>query len=259
MLKIFNNKAIHNILLIFASTVFITFSLLAIVTLFEKMNIHVAGTREMWFGLIGALLGGAYTLLGVQLTLVHQKKDNLERQRLENLPILKIATHSETLENYTGKYILTFSNNELYSSGFPENPENAYPVLYISLANNHPAFDVYIESCFITKYSEEAVKHPDYAPSKHRLVAEETLSIMFWIEDFCNYDTLNTLGILRINYSDLFGNQYFQDVLFSYETGLYEDDCILEIDEAKSPVLASLALPLSEVSKTEYNYIYENN
>lgn len=240
-------------------TVFITLSLLLLVTFFEKTNIHVAGTREMWIGLIGALLGGAYTLVGVNLTLTHQQKDTLERRRLENLPILKITSHSETLETFTGRNIFTFCQNEILTSGFPINPEISYPVICISLANNHPAFNVYIESCFIINYSEEAKKSLAYAPIKYRLVAEETLSTMFWIKDFINYNSLNTQGILRINYSDLFDNQYFQDVMFSYNTGLYEDDCILEIDEAKAPILASTALPLSEMIKKEYNYMYENN
>lgn len=253
-----NLTLIKNILFIFIITIGITVTLLGLVTFFEKMNIHVAGSRDMWIGFIGTLLGGAYTLLGVQLTLTHQKKENRERKRLENLPILKITSHSETLANYSANNILTFCNNEIYTSGFPENADFPYPIINISLANNHPAFDVYIESCFITNYSEDAIKHSAYAPAKHRLVAEETLSIMFWIKDFSNYNALNALGILRINYSDLFGNQYFQDVLFSYVTPLFEDVHIIEIDKAKTPILASSAPLLSEMSKTEYKYVYEN-
>ena len=54
-------------------SVVIVLLLLGMVAVFEYLEIHVPGSREMWIGLIGAVLGGAFTLIGVLITLYHQK------------------------------------------------------------------------------------------------------------------------------------------------------------------------------------------
>lgn len=38
---------------------------LALVSIFEVYGIHVPGSREMWIGFIGSIIGGAFTLIGV--------------------------------------------------------------------------------------------------------------------------------------------------------------------------------------------------
>ena len=59
------SKETTDIVCIFLTALFITVALLILVCLFEQFEIHVPGSREMWIGLIGALLGGVYTMLGV--------------------------------------------------------------------------------------------------------------------------------------------------------------------------------------------------
>ena len=41
-------------------SVVIVLLLLGMVAVFEYLEIHVPGSREMWIGLIGAVLGGAF-------------------------------------------------------------------------------------------------------------------------------------------------------------------------------------------------------
>lgn len=66
-------KYFKEILICLFSSIVIVLLLLAMVTLFEKYNIHVSGSREMWMGLIGAIIGGMYTLIGVLITICRQQ------------------------------------------------------------------------------------------------------------------------------------------------------------------------------------------
>ena len=54
--------------------VLIVWALLALVYIFEVLNIHVPGSRDMWIGLIGAVLGGAFTMNGV-ITTIHKQEE----------------------------------------------------------------------------------------------------------------------------------------------------------------------------------------
>ena len=96
-------------------SVVIVLLLLGMVAVFEYLEIHVPGSREMWIGLIGAVLGGAFTLIGVLITLYHQKESNEENRRLEYMPILGFeAIMSET----DPELILTITEEGVITSGF---------------------------------------------------------------------------------------------------------------------------------------------
>lgn len=247
-------KENQHVVLSFLSAVIITMLLLLLVIVFEKYNIHVPGSREMWIGLIGALLGGAYTLLGVQLTLNHQAEADYENQRLTNLPILKIDVIYKALEEHHGG-IFTLDGSEVYTSGFPKNEKKKYPIIELSLANDKPAFDVCIDSC-ATREQMDVIQNAAYAPVKCRLVSNECVKSMFWIQDSSEYESLNILGIIRIGYSDIFGNKYYQDAAFSYVEGTTESDAELEITETRIPVSADKSAPsLRERILEEYPYL----
>lgn len=66
----------------------IVFLLLGVVWLLEVLQIHLPGSREMWIGLIGALMGGAFTLYGVLITIFKQEEEQATQRRLENMPLL---------------------------------------------------------------------------------------------------------------------------------------------------------------------------
>lgn len=249
-------KKNHNVVFSFVSAIAITLLLLLLVFVFEKYNIHVPGSREMWIGLIGALLGGAYTLLGVQLTLNHQAEADYENQRLTNLPILKIDVSYKALEDHH-EGIFTLEGSEVYTSGFPKNEKKKYPIIELRLANDKPAFDVCIDSC-ATREHMDVIQNAAYAPARCRLVSNECVKSMFWIQDSDKYESLNILGIIRIGYSDIFGNKYYQDAAFSYIEGTSETDAELEITETRIPVFADRSAPsLRERILEEYPYLTE--
>ena len=60
------------------------------------------------------------------------------------------------------------------------------------------------------------------------------------------------LGLLRIAYSDVFGNQYYQDVPFSYDESVFQKEHMMEISGIKAPMLAKDAPALLELIKEEY-------
>jgi len=209
--KLFSRAAMMSI----ASAILVTFALLALVSIFEKQGISVSGSREMWIGLIGTLIGGVYTMLGVVLSLSYQSENDDESKRLENLPLLKFDIRISDLNTYDFSDILTMDGYKLYSTAFPRNEYEHYPVIDVSLANNRAAFDLCIEST-ITRYHRRALyKTKHYFPSVRRLVSDEKHAIMFWIKDYEEYEVSNIQGFIRFTYKDIFNNRYFQDVNLS--------------------------------------------
>lgn len=173
---------IVDIMAVAAGVVLITVVLLLVVHIFEICDVHVPGSREMWIGLIGAMLGGAYTLLGVQVTIRKQKSTDVERQCLENIPILQVKTHTNCLANYRGEGIYTLCEDTFFTTGFPENELGEYPILEISLASANPAFDVRLDSRITTEHKKIPQKNECYFPREYRLVADEKIQNMFWIK-----------------------------------------------------------------------------
>ena len=108
-------KYINFALLFFISSVAIVFFLLGIVTFCEKNNIHVAGSREMWIGLVGSIIGGMYTLIGVLLTIYKQQGVEEENKRIENMPILGFEVIKDA-DNIDA--ILSCENDELFTTAF---------------------------------------------------------------------------------------------------------------------------------------------
>lgn len=254
-------KTIFEIALIFVSAILVTLGVLAIVEFFEKNNIHVAGNREMWIGFIGAILGGVYTLLGVQITVRVQKRSDVERQRLENMPILQFETSTTWLEKYydnKGQGIFTLYKNEFYTTGFPKDALANYPTIEISLASSNPAFNVRIDSCITTEHKSVPQKTKYYFPQEYRLVEKEKILNMFWIQDYDTYPCCKVLGVMRIAYSDIFGNPYYQDISFTYDEKIRNKEEMLTFDKVMPPVLANKSAPtLLNRIKTEFSYSFE--
>ncbi len=247
-----------DIVLILMGAIVVTMGLLGLVAVFEKYDIHVPGSREMWIGLIGAVLGGAYTLLGVQITIRRQGNADADRQRLENMPILKFKTRVCCLKNFDGQGVFTLSADEFFTTGFPKNELDNYPIIEIAVASASPAFDVRIDSCITTDHVSIPKQTECYFPQEYRLVEGEKIESMFWIEDYKKYPQCNVQGILRIAYSDIFGNPYYQDISFTYNGHLFNSDDMLELDRAISPVLANKKAPtLMERVRKEYSYLYD--
>ncbi|MBQ3252184.1 MAG: hypothetical protein IJB02_02960 [Oscillospiraceae bacterium] len=251
-------RYIWDVVLILTGAIIVTLGLLGLVALFEKCNIHVPGSREMWIGLIGAILGGAYTLLGVQITIRRQREADIDQQRLEHMPILKFKTSTSCMMDFDGQGVFTLCADEFFTTGFPEKEFGNYPTIEISLASANSAFDVRIDSCITTEHKKIPKQTECYFPQEYRLVDDEKIQNMFWIEDYSGYPQSNVQGILRIAYSDVFGNPYYQDISFTYDEHLFDSDDMLVVDRVMSPVLADKKAPtLLERVRKEYSYLYD--
>lgn len=253
------SKGTTDIIYIFLTAVFITIALLILVCLFEQWDIHVPGSREMWIGLIGALLGGVYTMLGVKMTINYQAKCDNEKDRLSNLPILKLKTGYSTMPDFNGDGIFSIDKNSIYTTAFPQDATKSYPTLTISLANNNSAFDIYIESFVTLENMKNSVNREFFFPKEYRLVANENIKYMLHVMDYEKYNSCNILGIVRIAYSDIFGNSYYQDVAVSYCEDIESLDKLLEIEHIRKPVLQKDSLDLSKIIETEYGYLHSEN
>ena len=250
-------RYVVDVIAIVAGAVLITLGLLLMVYVFEKYDVHLPGSREMWIGLIGAILGGVYTLLGVQITIRRQKEFDVERQRLESMPILQFKTSTCCQKNFDGQGIFTLCGDEFFTTGFPQNELDNYPIIEISLASANPAFDVHVDSCITTEHTKVPKQTECYFPQEYRLVGEEKIQNMFWIEDYKKYPQSNVQGILRIAYSDIFENLYYQDISFTYDEHLFDSDKMLSLDRVMSPILADKKAPtLLERVRKEYPCLY---
>ncbi len=244
-----NDRDLVRVIEVFGSVVAITLFLLWLVTVFEEYSIHVAGSREMWIGLIGSLLGGVYTLIGVYATINNQRKDDKERQRLEKMPLLKVDIDTQYLDNGGIAEVFTLCGDVIHTAMQPTNEYEKYPVVNISMANNNPAFDIYIESCVIINYVDETKKSDYYFPGKYRLINDEMVSILIWFYDYNLYQDFTIHGALRVSYSDLYGNRYYQDVPFLYSEHKYERN--MSIKNLRQPILVNRNTPpLLEITKS---------
>ena len=216
----------------------------------ETNEICVVGNIDMWVGFIGALIGGIFTMLGVMLTLKFQNSSDEEKIRLENMPILKFKISYGAITDYDMDGIFTLNGNDVLTTDFPTDENKEYPIISVELANDKPAFDVYLESAITIEHKTDVRRHPCYAPAKYRLVSDENISYMFWIKDYGQYSSANVLGLMRISYSDLFGYKYYQDMEFSYDEIVVNGEKF-KLDNIMSPVLQRKCKRLYAIMKKQ--------
>lgn len=237
----------------------IVFALLILVWIFEKKEIHVPGSREMWIGLIGAILGGAFTLGGVFITLCRQEEQNKEDKRLEHMPILGFEiVEADRIEKNDGNVsdvdiifdeTLAYMEGELCTSAFLFVEEKLCKTIVISVLNNTCVFDFTIEGCLIN--GKEIKKGQAFNPGSRRLVSEEKFRLVFDYDDCPNE---NIFCIIRFSYKDVFGNSYYQDLPFEYAENEYEGtvEHQIEIRDIKAPILIDSETKSLEESAKEY-------
>ena len=229
-------------------SVVIVLLLLGMVAVFEYLEIHVPGSREMWIGLIGAVLGGAFTLIGVRITLYHQKESNEENRRLEYMPILGFeAIMSET----DPELILTITEEGVITSGFFCLKQKICSQIEIKTINHNCVFDFQIEGCAVN--GKKIASGSAFYPAKRRLTDKEATSIVF------DYDiNTNVFCLLRISYKDVFGASYYQDLPFTYAETIYDGEDrvrqIVELRDVKAPTLQKDAKDLEEAVKDYLDY-----
>ena len=209
-------------------------------------------------GYCGSIIGGFLTLYGVWWTIDDSQKARSKELELQHMPILKLKTSTCCLKDWNHHGIYTLSGDEFYTTGFPADESLNYPIIEIALASPNPALDVRIDSCITTEHKKEPKQTECYFPQEYRLVGNEKILNMFWIKDYNKYPHINVQGVLRIAYSDVFGNPYYQDIGFSYNEQVFDSKNMLSLKRVMSPVLADSNAPtLLERVQKEYSYLYE--
>ena len=184
--------------------------LLLIVYVFERFGIHVPGTREMWIGLIGAVIGGVFTLFGVLITIYKQEESDDEKVRIENMPILGFSSYQSSLSESNPILIVGISEDELATSLFPTDESDCYSILKVTTANKKSVFNLCVTDFYIS--NKGVLKKTDaFAPSNIRLINDEDIDIMIYHPE--KLDS-NYLCVIRFAYEDIFKNKYIQDIPF---------------------------------------------
>lgn len=233
--------------------VIIVLLLLALVTLFESFHIHVPGSREMWIGLIGAVIGGAFTLIGVLITIYKQEDAEEEKRRMENMPILTF----EPCRNFEeGNITYSYYEGEMITSGFEVYEKKEWITVIIKTANNAVAFD--FEPVEIIIDGSCVPLGDAWNPSKERIVMGGQTSFVL---DISMGNKLNTFCVIRFRYSDLFGNQYYQDLPLMYSEGLEKrSKQWIEIRDIKPPIYIKEDLVEHNIDLTRFSdYEYWDN
>ena len=215
--------------------VIIVLLLLGLVVLFEYFQIHVPGTREMWIGLIGAVIGGAFTLIGVLITIYKQEDVEEEKRRMENMPIL-IFQPCRNQQEANATY--SYCDGEMITSGFGIYENKEWVTIIIKTAKNAVAFDFVPVEIIID--GKSVPLGSAWNPTKERIVmgCETSFAIDISLES-----RADTFCVIRYKYSDLFGNQYYQDLPLIYSEssqvgprGTKRSKQWIEIRDIKPPI-----------------------
>ena len=215
--------------------VIIVLFLLMIVILFEHFKIHIPGTREMWMGLIGSIIGGAFTLIGVLITIYKQEDAEEEKRRMGNMPILIFEPCCNMQEANT---TYSYFDGEMITSGFRIYEKKEWITIIIKTANNAVAFD--FEPVEIVIEGRNIPLGSAWKPIKERIVMGCHTSFAI---DIPMKKRANIFCVIRFKYKDLFGNQYYQDLPMIYSetskvglTGAKRNKQWIEIRDIKPPI-----------------------
>lgn len=236
--------------LCFGITVGIIILLLIITSIFEYLNIHVPGSREMWIGLTGAVIGGAYTMFGVLITIFKQEEETTENLRLSNLPVLgfKVLNYQPDDVMQT----ISFIDGELSTTANPDFKNKFIVGLEISMLNNACAFDFAVVDFVMNGKKIDLGRQ--FHSVKTRLVKNEEITICF----DCVGISTNIFCLFRFTYKDILGHQYYQDFPFIYDEiplacpEEYTTKQLIEIRDIKAPILANSNTESLETAAKEY-------
>lgn len=232
--------------------------LLLMVFLFEKIGIHVPGSREMWIGLIGSIIGGAFTLFGVLITIYRQEDSEEEKKRLDYQPIIgfEIIPYKENLEDNVDSIITCF-DGAMTTSAFSALESKRFSVVKIFTLTT-TVFNFVIEDIMIN--GKVMPLDDSFAPLRCRIASGETKNMVF---DYDECDR-NMFWLVRFSYDDIFGNHYLQDLPIIYsETTSYMGDNgeirqIVEIRDIQAPIYVNRdnckASGLNECAKKYADY-----
>ena len=208
--KIKNTRNTNNIL-IFIAIILVVVVALIVASLYIKDECW----KDLFMSLIGAMIGGIFTTIGVIISLRVEQERQANILRIERMPLLDFKTYSTTLETLENNQIFSIMEDGVCTSAFPAETDKVYTGFVISLANNNPAFNVHIYNAII----DDGFTRKNYDvnnPMEVRLVGSEQLKIMIYymayneaVKKDCNQ---NISGVIQLKYEDVFGNQYVQEI-----------------------------------------------
>lgn len=208
-------RIILKILGLAISAVALVFLLLLVVWIFDIIKVDVPGSREMWIGLIGTILGGFYTMLGVIITIEKQEYFERENQRISNMPLIKVKVKYyiwDDLEHYDYSYCNTCTFD---TTDRQQVTAKKYPVLIVKSSDDKAIFNVRIVSCMIEGYNQVINFYPWGSEMNNRILKNESIRFSFKMDDkyfIMKKDCLYYQGLIRVYYEDMVNNAYYQDI-----------------------------------------------
>lgn len=202
-------------------------------------------------GILGAIIGGVFALYGVKITLKAQDKEEKERKRLENLPILSAKQRKVKKKDYP--LYATIIGHKVTTTDFEINLDmpDRYDVLEIYPVNGKTLFDAKLVAVAMDVCGE--CKKECFDPGPFRLAGDEKYIIAPYLKDISG-DIMNHIVVLRFRYSDLFGNIYYQDVPMDYSCNIDNNSTVknfFEILAMPKPMYKSEVISIDESLKNQ--------
>lgn len=174
-------------------------------------------TATYWSAIIGGFISGGITLLGVLMSNHRQDQVFKETQRLSNMPVL----HFEEADKRE-PVLYNFSNYQ-FEGDSEDIIIGAKEPIKLTIQSINPAFDLQIvESVTSPNKFEEGIENKSksfvdsvFVDSEHPVTIH--LDFNFDIEGGCAFQ-----GGWRFQFSDVFGNTYYQDLIFEYTELSYD-------------------------------------
>lgn len=215
-------KLYKSILVIFLVSVVSIIVINVILMLPAPFGIKVAQDNDwigFWGNIIGALIGGIVTFLGISVTIKFEREKEQENRRLQVLPFLKF-TYEEN------KYIKENSSYLILSNVDNESPKHSFNGVFIleNLGINS-AIDLKVFDIFIDNQSMNVSLLTDILEVKRKEVINLLVELPCKTLDGVTEDNLHTyVGsakvLMKVGFCDLLENYYEQSISLSYSYGL---------------------------------------
>ena len=157
----------------------------------------------------GSFVAGTITLLGVVLTILHYKKSDQEKNRLQHMPYMQVSFGDYITSDKSGSYF----PDMLLSIGRANDPKCPSSGKSITITNIGLGLAVNLKCKWIAEGS-----HADYNLADSLLKRDESIISTFIISaGVPKEDPQSAEGKLVICFDDFLGNHYEQPVEMSFE------------------------------------------
>ena len=174
-------------------------------------------TATYWSAIIGGLISGGITLLGVLMSNHRQDQVFKETQRLSNMPVL----HFRKADN-SGKVIYSLSEFNMRRDYETLKLEDKEPIELIITSTNN-AFGLKLSQSITkpNKFEDQVLNVDDWFVDNQSISSSQPAVIPIDIH-FESKEPLMLYGALRFEYEDVFGNKYYQDLVYEFSEITYK-------------------------------------